>query len=172
MSTKSIAKRHASTCTKRIRRESQAVTATSNNGGSPTFRAMLNADVRFLDCDDDTLAYVEMLGFCEQKWNATSKGEHTNVSVVDLQEGLEREYELGYHPADLYTKQTFTTIIRLMEKEGLSTTDLSVFLRWKAKADSVGKARGAKAKKRRKVGSTEKGRSFLMYKRLKHSMEL
>jgi hypothetical protein len=54
-------------------------------------------------------------------------------------------------------------IVRLMEKQGLSTTDLGVFLRWKAKADNMKAARAAKAKKRKrpkKIDLAAKGRSF------------
>jgi hypothetical protein len=55
-----------------------------------------------------------------------------------------------------------------MEREGLTTTDLREFLRWKAKNDNVTKARDAKAKKRtrtKKVDPKEYFRSFLKLRR-------
>jgi hypothetical protein len=53
-----------------------------------------------------------------------------------------------------------------MEKEGLSTTDLGEFLRWKAKNDNAKKARVAKAKIK-KIDSTAKGHKFLTFLKTK-----
>jgi hypothetical protein len=74
----------------------------------------------------------------------------------------------------LYSKPPFTTIARLMEKEGLSTTDLGAFLRWKAKDDNMKVARAEKANNegvpRRQIRRRMDGRSSFS-KKWKQSVE-
>jgi hypothetical protein len=112
--------------------------------------ALINADVKTLDCDDDTLTPEEKLGNYEEEWNLILKGEDGNASPADLQEVLEREGRYGNIPSELYTKPPFSLITGLMNKHGLATTDVQTFLRWKAKDDNMRKAREAKLKKRPK----------------------
>jgi len=140
----------------------------AEDGGSPAFRAMLKADVKLLDCMDKTLSYEELVEDYAEEWDGILSGNDAGADPSELKEVLEREGELGYRPVELYSKPPFTTITRLMQKAGLSTTDLGVFLRWKAKADNVKKARAAKAKKRKrtkKVDTRERFKSFLRSKR-------
>jgi hypothetical protein len=97
-------------------------------------------------------------------------GKSTVIDPSELAEVLEREGQLGYRPVELYSKHPFTTIVRLMEKEGLSTTDLGAFTRWKAKDDNMKEARASKAKKRRKSKKAEptaKMQSFFEFKKRK-----
>ena len=112
--------------------------------------ALINADVRLLDCDDPKNTPGEKLGDYEEEWNRITSGKGGNVDVSALNEVLEREGVLGEAPVDLYARPPFSTITQLMEKEGLSTTDLGEFIRWKAKADNAKKAREAKLKKKTK----------------------
>jgi hypothetical protein len=125
---------------------------------------MLNADIRILDCDDNTLTYEERVGLFENEWNEILSGKSSVADLKQLEEVLEREGLLGFRPIELYSKRPFTTITRLMQREGLSTTDLGVFLRWKAKNDNMTKARIAKLAKRKpnkKVDPKELFTSFL-----------
>lgn len=132
--------------------------------------ALINADVKSLDCDDSTLTPGEKLGDYEEEWNRILSGEDGNASPADLQEVLEREGALGERPVELYTKPPFSIISRLMMKEGLSTTDVQVFLRWKAKDDNMKKAREAKLKKRpKKTAPAVKG-GWLLKRKKKQSL--
>jgi hypothetical protein len=84
------------------------------------------------------------------------------VTVTDLEEVLIREGQLGYVPADLYSKPPFSTISRLMEKNGLTTTVVREFLNWTAKKENVRKARDAKVNMKQKSGKKPaKGDWFL-----------
>src|SRR5208283_3399293 len=119
--------------------------------GTAPLRAMLTGDMKFVGADiDKTLTYMERIHTYEESWKGVLIGKNRNADPADLQEVMEREGQLGYRPVELYSRRPFTTITRLMQKEGLSTTDLGVFLKWKAKNDNVAKARDAKAKKRKK----------------------
>jgi hypothetical protein len=130
---------------------------------------MLTKDMKFIGADiDETLTYEERVHGYEEEWNAILNAKDGNADPSDLQKVMEREGSLGFRPVDLYSRRPFTTIIRLMEREGLSTTDLGVFLRWKAKNDNVTKARYAKSRKRKrtkKVDPKERFRSFLVSRR-------
>ena len=110
--------------------------------------ALINADVKLLDCIDSTHTPGEKLGDYEEEWNRIMGGEKGGATAADLLEVMEREGGHGFRPAEQYARPPFSTIARLMEKEGLSTTDLGVFLRWKAKADNMTTARKAKERKR------------------------
>ena len=146
----------------------------AEDGGSPAFRAMLTADMKFVAADIDTThTYAERVHTFEAKGDKTLRGKSGHADPVGLKEVLEREGALGYRPVELYSKRPFTTITRLMEKEGLSTTALGEFLKWKAKAENVKKARAAKAKKwkkTRKVDTTSAIRRFFKFKKEKRLM--
>jgi hypothetical protein len=110
---------------------------------------MLNADMKFIDADiDSEISYQERVHTYEHKWNVTISGKPGNADPADLAEVLQREGRLGFRPSEQYARPPFSTVARLMEKEGLSTTDLGEFLRWKAKHDNLTKARKAKKRKR------------------------
>ncbi|MCX6952536.1 MAG: hypothetical protein NTV51_10290 [Verrucomicrobia bacterium] len=109
--------------------------------------ALINADLWFLDRNDLTMTPGEKLNLYTEAWNEILSGKSRVADVADLQEVLEREGQLGFRPAEQYARPPFTAISRLMEKEGLTTTDVQVFLRWKAKNENTEKARAAKAKK-------------------------
>jgi len=78
-------------------------------------------------------------------------GNEENGSPDELNEVLEREGAYWDRPVDLYSRPPFSKIARIMEEEGLSTTDVRVFLKWKTKNEFVTKAIAAKAKKRKKA---------------------
>jgi len=127
----------------------------AEDGGSPALRAMLKVDVRILDCDDKKMCYEEKVGLYEDEWNDVLAGKSTVVSVTELEEVLQRDGVYENSPAELYSKPPFTQFARLMKKEGLSTTDLDAYLKWKAKDDNLKKARAAKATKRKKSGKDD-----------------
>jgi hypothetical protein len=110
---------------------------------------MLNNDMKFIGADIDlTLTYEERVHDYEETWNRILNGKGGNAAAADLLEVIECEGQLGFRPAEQYARPPFSTIARLMKKEGLSTTDLGGFLRWKAKADNMEAARKAKKRKR------------------------
>jgi hypothetical protein len=129
---------------------------------------MLKEDIRQLDCDDSTMTYEERLELYKEEWNEVLSGKSTVTDASELADVLEREGELGHRPVDLYTKPPFSTIARIMKKEGLSTTDVGGFLRWKAKADNMKAARAAKATKRSKTKKDDpaaRARRFFEFKK-------
>jgi hypothetical protein len=142
--------------------------------GTAPLRAMLTKDMKFVGADIDTThTYLERIHTYEESWNGVLSGKNKNADAGDLQEVMEREGLHGFRSVGLYAKPPFTTITRLMEREGLTTTDLREFLRWKAKNDNVTKARDAKAKKRnktKKVDPKEHFRSFLTSRKKRDSV--
>src|SRR5471030_837598 len=78
--------------------------------GTAPLRAMLNADIKLLDCGDDTLTYEELVENYAEHWDRILDGKEGNVSSADIQEVLEREGELGERPVELYSKPPFSTI--------------------------------------------------------------
>ena len=131
----------------------------------PSLLALIYADVKLLDVDDSTLTPGEKLGNYEEAWDLILKTGDGNASVADLQQVLEREGELGYVPIELYAKPPFSLIAKLMDKHGLSTTDIGVFLKWTAKNANIKKARAAKKKPAKKPNQKVFINKFLEAKR-------
>lgn len=114
---------------------------------------MLTKDMKFIDADiDKETTYMERVHTYEESWNAVLSGHNRNADVTDLEGVLIREGQLGYVPAELYSKPPFSTMSRLMEKNGLTTTVVREFLNWTAKRENVRKARAAQVKKKGKQG--------------------
>lgn len=111
----------------------------------PSRVALINADAKLLDVDDPGMTPGEKLEAYTEEWNRILSGKSGIVDASELQEVMEREGQRGFRSVELYARPPFSTISRLMEKAGLSTTDVQVFLRWKAKNDNTEKARAAKA---------------------------
>ena len=128
----------------------------AENGGSPAFRAMLTADMKFVGADiDSEMTYMERVHTYEESWDEVLSGKNKNADPTDLLGVMDREGLAGERPVKQYAKPPFSTITRLMEKEGLSTTDLGKFIRWKAKADNVKAARKAKLLKKSKQAKSK-----------------
>ena len=113
---------------------------------APSLVALLNADVKQLEVDDSEATPGEKLVCYAEAWNEILSGKDGNADAGELQEVLEREGQLGSRPTEQYAKPPVSTISRLMEKAGLTTTDVQSFLRWKAKNENTKKARAAKVK--------------------------
>lgn len=121
------------------------------DGGSPSFRKLLKTDMQFIDADiEKGMKYEELIGNYRETWDAIMRGADEGASPADLAKALEREALAGYRPNEQYSKPPFSSIVRLMKKHELSTTDLGVFLKWKAKDDNLKAARAATATKRKK----------------------
>lgn|ERR1035437_1471358 len=136
------------------------------DGGAPAFRAMLRADMRCLAADwDSTLTYQERVHGYEDAWNATMSGDKRNASPAELAEVIERELADGFWPTGQYAKEPFRSIARLMDKHGLSTTEVGVFLKWTAKNANLKKARTAKKKPALKSNQKAFISKFLVGKR-------
>ncbi len=131
----------------------------------PSMVALINADVKLLDVDDSTLTPGEKLADYEEAWDLILTKKDGNASVADLQKVLEREGELGYVPTELYAKPPFSLIAKLMDKHGLSTTEIGVFLKWRAKDTNLKKARAAKKKPAKKPKQKTFINKFLEAKR-------
>jgi hypothetical protein len=123
-----------------------------------------SADVKLLDVNESKLTPGEKLENYEEAWNEILAGKDGNVDVAGLQEVLEREGELGYVPTELYAREPFRSIARLMDKHQLSTTEVGVFLNWRAKKANLKKARAAKKKPKKKPDPKTFINKFLLAK--------
>ncbi len=136
---------------------------------------MLTKDMKFLDADiDKTHRYGERLSNYEVAWNSSLKNNADFSIVAEMEDVLTREGQLGFVPSQLYAKPPFSSIARLMDKNGLSNADIREFLTWSAKNENVKKARDAKAKKAKKALKKSKPmvKWFMERKRRDYSGEL
>jgi len=130
----------------------------AEDGGSAAFRAMLTADMKFIEADiDATLCYAERVEDYATMWNAILSGKEKGANVGALQEVLEREGQLGYTPQEQYSQGPFRSIARIMKRNELSGNDVREFLKWTAKNENAKKAR---AKKKRESDDEKKKREF------------
>src|ERR1017187_4941891 len=126
------------------------------DGGSAAFRAMLNADMKFLEADiDKKMTYMERVDDYEVAWNAALGKDADPTTTGAIQEVLEREGKFG-NPQDEYSQGGFKAISRCMNKYGLSTTVVADFLRWKAKSENATKARTGIKKKETKEEKSQR----------------
>jgi hypothetical protein len=72
-------------------------------------------------------------------------GDKGNATPADLFEVIERELADGFWPKEQYAKEPFRSIARLMDKHNVGTTELGVFLKWRARNANLKKARDAKS---------------------------
>jgi hypothetical protein len=118
---------------------------------------MLNADLVSVDLDDDTLTYSERVELYSDAWDSILKKGDGNALVAELTEVIERELAAGFWPKEQYAKEPFRSIARLMDKHSVGTTELGVFLKWRAKNANLTKARAAK----KKPGLKPKQKAFI-----------
>ena len=138
----------------------------AEDGGYPVFRKMLTNDMKFVAADiDKKMTYEERIGPYEEAWNEILSGGKGNASPADLAEVMERELADGYRPTEHYAKEPFASIARLMDDHKLSTTEVGVFLSWRAKIATAKNARDKKPKPVKKPEPVTKLDQFLERKK-------
>jgi hypothetical protein len=119
----------------------------AEDGGSPAFRQMLRNDMKLLEVEDDsTLTYAEKVGLYEEGWDQICA--NPSSGRMDLiNQCLEAEALKGYSPHEQFKHPPYTKIAFLMKRYDLSPANVREYLAWKAKTESLKKARKKTARK-------------------------
>ena len=114
------------------------------DGGSPAFRAMLTADMRFIGADiDSKMSYMERVGTYEERWDEVMADPKEHVLLAAIADVLDREGWSG-DAEEVFTKEPFRTFDRLIAKHDISHDMVREFLKWRAKQENAKKARKVK----------------------------